>query len=529
LALQPSLAEAWHGRGNVLCDLCRYDEALAAYDKATALQRDFAKAWHGRGDALNHLDRHAEAAKSYTRALAIEPRFEFAKGLRLHEKMLCCDWDGLERLVAEIESDIEAGKFSAEPFGWLALSHSEKSLQKCAELYAQKRFPAQPVIAQLPRSRGGDKIRVGYLSGEFRAQATSFLLVGVLERHDREKFEVYAIDNGDDDGSETRRRVVDAVHRVVPTKHLTDAEAAARIRENEIDILVNLNGYFGEARMDVFAHRPAPIQVNFLGFPGTLGALYIDYIVADRTVIPASNAAFFTEKVVTLPHCYQPNDRSRPIAADVPSRVSQGLPEQGFVFCCFNNNFKINPRGFGVWMRILAQTEGSVLWLLEDSAAAAANLRREAETRGIAAERLVFAPRRLLADHLARHRCADLFLDTTPYGAHTTASDALWAGLPVLTALGATFASRVAASLLTTIGLPELIAADLDTYADLAVALAADRARLKEIRDKLAANRLTTPLFDSALYARHIEAAYGRMAERLRAGLPPDHFEVPNA
>jgi predicted O-linked N-acetylglucosamine transferase (SPINDLY family) len=526
LALHSGLPEVWQGRGNSLVDLRRYEEALASYDRVLALRPDWAISWHGRANALNHLERHTEAAKSYAKVLEIEPQFEFAKGLLLHEKMLGCDWAGIDRLAADIENDVTAGRLSAEPFGWQAITDSERSLQACAELYAARRFPETRRDADSVPIVEKGRIRIGYSSGEFREQATSFLLVGVLEQHDATKFELYAIDNGHDDQSETRKRINDSVHRVIDIKDLSDSEAAARIRENGIDILVNLNGYFGEARMDVFARRPAPIQINFLGFPGTLGARYIDYIIADRRVLPEDHKIFFTEKVAYLPHSYQPNDRSKKIAAQTAARAQQGLPDQGFVFCCFNNNFKIHPHSFGAWMRILAATKGSVLWLLEDNAAAAANLRKEAEARGIDAARLVFAPRLPLADHLARHRNADLFLDTQPYGAHTTASDALWAGLPVLTCLGKAFAGRVAASLLHAIELPELVAPDLETYESLAIELAHNPEKLAALRQKLADNRLTTSLFDTRRFTRHIEAVYSSIYERYAAGLPPGDIDV---
>ena len=529
LAINPDLADAWHGRGNVFVNLKRYDEALSAYDKALALKPDFAKAWHGRGNALNHLRRHDQAASAYAKVLEIEPHFEFTKGLFVHEKMLSCDWRGVDSLIREIEKDISSGELAAEPFGWLGIARSDRSLQKCAELYCKRRFPADcKSPGRLPFGTH-DKIRIGYSSGEFGQQATSLLLVGVLEQHDDTKFEIYAIDNGRDDLSETRRRINSAVHRVIDIKGRSRSEAAAAIRENQIDILVNLNGYFGEARMEMFAQRPAPIQVNYLGFPGTLGAGYIDYIIADKHVIPADHKMFFMEKVVYLPNCYQANDRSKEIGTGAVGRADMGLPDGGFVFCCFNNNFKVTPEIFNIWMRVLKKIEGGVLWLLEDNAAAAAHLRQEAVARGVSAERLVFAKRLPLPEHLARHRCADLFLDTLPCNAHTTASDALWAGLPLLTCLGDTFAGRVAASLLHAIDIPELITTTLGEYERLAIELATRPDKLAAIKQKLSDNRLTTPLFDTALFTRHLEAAYTAMAARHQAGLAPDHIDVPNA
>ncbi|MET0707717.1 MAG: hypothetical protein ABWY82_12885, partial [Tardiphaga sp.] len=314
---------------------------------------------------------------------------------------------------------------------------------------------------------------------------------------------------------------------IVEISGLSDPDAVAAIRARGIDILVNLNGYFGDGRTGVFARRAAPIQVNYLGFPGTLGATYMDYIIADAHVLPAEHRSFYVEKVVTLPNGYQANDDRKPIADGILTRRECGLPAQGFVFCCFNNAYKITPEVFDRWMRILAQVEGSVLWLLDDSATAVANLRREATARAVNADRLVFAARMPVAAHLARHRCADLFLDTLPYNAHTTASDALWAGLPLLTCRGETFAGRVAASLLANLDLPELIAATPAAYEHMAIELAADPSRLGAIRHKLAANRLTAPTFDTRLLARQIEAAFRAMVERRRAGLGPAHIAIP--
>lgn len=527
LSLKPNYPAAHFNRSKSLAELKRYDEALAACDKALGMKPDFAEAWFGRGFVFQQLRRPEEAAAAYARALQINPQLPLLKGNLLHQKMLCCDWAGTDRLIAEIERDLASGQLSAEPFGWQGVAKSQRSLQRCAELYSVARFPANPGQPAPRRIGASGKIRIGYLSGEFRQQATSLLLVGVLEQHDRQRFDVLAIDNGWDDGSETRRRIDASVQGVINIRELSDPQAAAAIRNAGIDVLVNLNGYFGEARTRVFARRPAPIQVNYLGFPGTLGATYLDYIIADRYVIPPAHQLFYTEKVITLPNSYQANDRNKEISTRDFSRAECGLPASAMVFCCFNNAYKITPEIFDVWMRILQRVEGSVLWLLEDAPAAVANLRREAVARGVDAGRLVFAPRMPLPDHLGRHRCADLFLDTLPYGAHTTASDALWAGLPVLTCLGETFAGRVSASLLSSLSVPELIAATLADYEGMAVELAVDQDRRANIRQKLSDHRLTTPLFDTALFTRHLEAAFTAMVERHRAGLAPDHIVVP--
>jgi predicted O-linked N-acetylglucosamine transferase (SPINDLY family) len=527
LTLKPDLAEAWLGRSSILFNLRRYDEALLACDKALALKPGLAEAWLSRGHILNRLKRHDEAAKALAEVLKVAPQHPFAKGMLLHQKMLSCDWTDVDALIAEIDEDVVSGKLSAEPFGWQGVAKSPRSLQLCAELYNRHNFPDSGKVATGRPVVHRDRIRIGYLSGELRDQATSHLIVGLLEHHDKSRFEIYGIDNGWDDGSEIRRRINASVHRIVDIARLSDAAAAAAIRENEIDILVNLNGYFGEHRTAVFADRCAAIQVNYLGFPGTLGASYMDYIIADQHVIPESHKEFYSEKVVYLPNCYQANDNTQPIGVRDFTRAELGLPENGFVFSCFNNNYKILPDVFDCWMRILEKVDGSALWLVEDNAIAVANLRKEAAARGINPDRLVFARRVPLSDHLARHRLADLFLDTLPYNAHTTASDALWAGLPVLTCVGEAFAGRVGASLLHAIRLPELITSTLDLYEQTAIDLATHPEKLASIRCKLGENRLTTPLFDTKLFTRHIEAAFAIMHERRQAGLDPEDFGVP--
>ena len=527
LAIDPELAGAWLGRGNVFNELQQYDEAFAAYEKALALDPELAAVWRGRGNILNKLKLHQDASAAFAEALKLDHQYPFLKGVLLHQKMLCCDWRGVENLIAEIESDIFSGRLSGEPFGWQGVARSPRSLQLCAELYNRDTFPAprtSPAI-RAPTSHG--KIRIGYCSGEFRNQATSHLLVGVLECHDRSRFEIYTVDNGWDDNSDVRRRITRSVNGLINVTQLSDLSADTIIREKQIDILVNLNGYFGEERTNLFAQRPAPVQVNYLGFPGTLGASYIDYIVADHCVIPEDDKIFYNEKIVYLPNCYQPNDRSKKIATHNFTRQECELPETGFVFCCFNNNYKIVPETFDVWMRILSKVSGSILWLIEDNKSVVENLRKEATSRGVNSDRLIFAKRLPLAEHLARHRLAGLFLDTLPYNAHTTASDALWASLPVLTQIGQTFSGRVAASLLNAVGLPELITSTPQAYEELAVELATNSEKLAAIKCKLADNRLTTPLFDTQLYTRHIEAAYTAMYERYRAGLPPDDIYVP--
>jgi protein O-GlcNAc transferase len=526
LVLRPDLAEAWLGQGNVFFLLKRYQDATASYDRALAIRPDLVEAQLGRGNVLSALKRHEEAAKAYTAALTLAPAPPFTQGLLLHQKLLACDWSGIDVLMKGVDKDLVAGRLSVEPFVLQGFSNSPRTLQRCARLYCEERYPAGITEGLQERTPDHEKIRIGYLSGEFREQATSHLIAGVLEHHDRSRFEIYAFDNGWDDRSEIRRRIDAAVHEMIEIRRLSDPSALASIREKKIDILVNLNGYFGEQRTQLSARRAAPIQVNYLGFPGTLGASYMDYIIADRLVIPEDHQIFYDEKVVYLPNCYQANDSKRKIAEKLPSRRGCGLPESGFVFCCFNNSYKILPNVFDRWMRILSQVEYSVLWLLSDNHETKANLQREASARSIDPQRLIFAKPIPPAEHLARHAVADLFLDTMPCNAHTTASDALWAGLPLLTCMAESFSGRVAASLLHAIGLPELVTTTLADYERLAVDLALYPKKLAELKDKLANNRLTTPLFDTKLVTQHLESAYVAMWDRYRAGLKPDHIQI---
>jgi protein O-GlcNAc transferase len=559
LALQPGSAETWNDRGAALQALRRHDEALASFDRALALAPKLAGAHNNRGVSLWQTGRIDEAAASFdaaiaadpqavaalnnrgamlwarkkdyaaavrdlTTVLSLDPDYPDARGHLLHLKMYACDWTDFAAEKARIDQGVRAGKMAVEPFVYLALSDNPQDLLGCARLYGQKEFPARPPLWNGNVRKPG-KIRLGYVSGEFREQATAFLTAGLYEHHDKNRFELIAFDNGGSDGSVLRARLEAAFDRFVDISGLSAEEAAKRVRAEEIDILINLNGYFGKMRMDLFALRPAPIQVSFLGFPASLGVSYIDYILADAEVIAPAEQQFFTEQVVFLPGTYQVNDDRRAPALPDTDRAAQGLPQKAFVFCYFNQSFKLTPETFGLWMRILAQVEGSVLWLLEDNLLLAGNLRRQAAAHGIDASRLIFAPFVEQKAHLARLGLGDLFLDSLPCGAHTTASDALWAGLPLITRRGSSFAGRVAASLLQAAGLPELITQSAEEFEALAVALARDPERLAVIRRKLA-SVADTPLFDTDAFRRGIEAAYTTMVETWQSGAPKRGFTV---
>ena len=528
IALNPDYAEAWSNRGVVLHDLKCFEEALASYDKALALKPDNAEARFSLGVTLQGLKRFEEALASYDKALALNADMPYALGNWLLTTMFLCDWKGLDAACDKITKRIDTGDRASTPFPVLAIPSSLAQQRKCADIYIQDKFPANPCLPPFGEKYAHDRIRIGYFSADFHNHATAYLMAELFELHDRSKVEVIGFSYGVSSSGAMRKRLETAFDRFIDVSAKTDQEIALLARTFEIDIAIDLKGFTQDSRTGIFAMRPAPVQVNYLGYPGTMGADYIDYLIADPTLIPPEHIPHYSEKIVYLPHTYQVNDSHRKISDRGMSRKDAGLPKEGFVFCCFNSNFKITPDVFAVWMRLLQKVEGSVLWLFEGDSTAASNLRQEAKKRGISADRLVFAERMDLSDHLARYRLADVFLDTLYCNAHTTASDALWAGLPVLTCLGETFAGRVAASLLNAIGLPELIARSHDEYESLALALATDPQRLSAIKQKLAQNRTTHPLFDTALFTRHIESAYAAMWERHQAGLSPDHIHVPD-
>jgi protein O-GlcNAc transferase len=526
LALNPQHVEAWSNKGVSYAELKCYEEALAHYDKAIELNPQYIEAWSNKGTALSELKRYEAAAKSFHQALVLNPELPFGKGVLLHAKMLACDWQGVDSLYRSICQDITENKKSAHPFGFQGICNDELLLQKCAEIFSNTKFSASPQFDFEHLKREGGKIRVGYLCGEFREQATAILMTEIWELHDKSRFEIVALDNGWDDKSPRRKRIEAAFDEWIDISRMSDDQAAALIADKEIDILVNLNGFFGKPRQGIFAKKPAPIEVNYLGFPGTIGSTYMDYLIADNVVIPKESRQYYTEKIVHLPHCYQANDSSRKIDGRKFSKKELGLPEEGFVFCCFNNSYKILPQMFDIWMRLLHSIPGSVLWLIEDNQDATRHLQQEAQARGISAARIIFAKRVPLSEHLGRHQCADLFLDTLPYNAHTTASDALWAGLPVLTCTGTSFAGRVASSMLTVLDLPELITTSVAQYESLAYELASQPEKLHQIKTKLAKNRLHSPLFNADLIARELESAYLAMYKRFQEGLPPEHINL---
>jgi protein O-GlcNAc transferase len=559
IAINPNYNEAYNGLGNTLRALGLYEQAIAQYEKALAIapnyhiarinvgdvlhaqghpqdalteydrvltvNKDDADALSKKGVALNGLKRYGEALICFERALAVNTEQQDAFDGLLHAAAAACDWRLTERLSHEIQARVRKRKF-VDAFGFLGYSDDPSLQLKCAETYIAQKVPVspKPLAAGVPWRN--QKIRVAYLSHGFHRHPTAYLTAELFEIHDRSRFEIIGVSTGPDDRSEIRARLIKAFDQFHDVRARSDDDVAKLIHDLRVDIVIDRSGYTTNARPEILARRPAPIQVNYIGFPGTLGAEFYDYIIADQTVLPFDQQRYYAEKIVHLPDSYLVNDSKRPSAVGAPTRASAGLPDHCFVFCSFNDSYKITPQMFDIWMRLLARVEGSVLWLLRGNSAAEENLRREAAARGIDPDRLVFAGWVSLEDHLARHQLADLFLDSLPYNAHTTASDALWAGLPIVTCIGRSSAGRVAASLLKAIGTPDLITTTLEDYEALALRLATEPPLLDEFRATLRRNRLIAPLFDSQRYRRNIEAAYIQMWERWQHGERPRAFTV---
>jgi len=522
LASQPGSIDAWLGRGIAQLKLGRTDDALTSFKHTLALKADLVAAHLGKGDALQLLGRVAEAQASFAQALSLSSDTTYIFGNWLMAKMRACEWEGLADAFGTLEAALEAGEPLSTPFPVLATPLSAAHQKLAAEAFCNRLITALPSI---PRRRGhARRIRLAYLSSDLCEHAVARAIAPLIEAHDRAQFEVIAFSLAPAAEGPMRLHLKKACDQFIDVHAVTDDDVVGLARRLEIDIAIDLNGFTGSARPQLFAKRAAPVQVSFIGYPGTTGNSLVDYKIADATVIPEDMRVHFTEKIVTLPHSYLVTGFGA--STQAPSRQEAGLPEAGFVFCCFNNSYKILPDVFDVWMRLLRQTPASVLWLVDDNSSATANLWAEAEKRGVTKDRLIFAPRMDLRSHLARLPLADLFLDTFSYNAHTTALAMLWAGVPVVTKLGDKFAARVGGSLLNAIGLPELICGSIPDYEAVALKLANDAEAMRTLRDKLARHRQGCPLFDVNLYARHVEAAFKEMWRRNRVGLPADHITI---
>lgn len=523
LHLRSNDATTWSNKGIALYALKKPNEALAAYEQATQLSPQYAQAWANKAAFFHDQKQYPQAIAAYEEALRLEPSIHYAAGEMLHAKMKICDWNNIEIEIKSLERAIEATQLASSPFPMVVASSSESINFQVAKLYAKDQFS----IYAKPHFRPNNseqKIRIAYYSNDFFNHATAYLMAELFELHDREKFEIAAFSFGPKTQDAMQLRLQKNFDQFMDVSNMSDQEVADLSRQMEIDIAIDLKGYTTNSRPEIFALGAAPLQINYLGYPGTMGAEFMDYIIADTVLIPECNQQYFSEKIIYLKNSYQVNDSKREISDRKFSRSELNLPESKFVFCCFNNNFKILPTTLDLWARILSKVPDSVLWLLEDNLLAKESLIKQAEIRGIARDRLIFAERMNLSDHLARHQVADLFLDTLPCNAHTTASDALWAGLPVLTQLGETLAGRVAGSLLTAIGLPELITHSSNDYEELAVDLATSPLKLIEIKEKLLLNKLSAPLFDAVLFTRGIEDAFIKIYQRYQMGSPPQNL-----
>lgn len=521
IAADPAYADAHSHRGRALLALGRKPEGLVSALRATQIDPASVTAWIVLGSLFSSMQHYELALKALRSAQRLAPSRPGLAGLLLQTQMLCCEWDGLDALVANVAAHLEAGKDAVHPFYWQAIASSPQRLLQAAQNRqrgAGRGLPPPPIF---PTPKTHRRIRIGYLSGELNLAPNGLVMAGVFDQHDRAAFDIIAFDNSRDDGTLLRQRLIRAFSRVIDVRKLSDAKLADVIRAEEIDIIVDLNGFFGNTRSDALRYRAAPIQVSFLGCPATSGAAWFDYAIADAIVVPDAERHWHSEAIVHLPGTYYPADRQRVISDRQFTRADCDLPQTGFVFCCFNHCHKILPATFARWMRILGAVEGSVLWLLDAHPVATANLKKQAVRLGIDPARLVFAKFLPPDEHLARHRCADLMLDSLPYNGHTTTTDALWAGLPVLTLVGSTWPGRVAASVLHALDLPELVTTDGAAFELNAILLATQPEALAAVRQRLADRRLTAPLFDSARFTRNLETAYRAMHRRVLDGLPP--------
>ncbi|WP_290870498.1 tetratricopeptide repeat protein [Aquabacterium sp.] len=524
LALKPDYIEALINSGTLLRESHQHMAALERFNRVLAINPDYETALGNCAILLTEFKRSEQAIGMFQRLLHINPNYDYGLGLLSYERMHICDWTDFDTLVQSITDGVRASQRVCKSLGFMAINDQAADHLLCARTFAAHKFPPTTPLWTGERYRH-DRIRIAYVSPDLREHPVGHLMAGIFEQHDKRRFETIAISLGIDDQSRLRERMLRSFDHFLDARLMGSADIARRMREMEVDIAIDLAGYTSDSRTDVFSHRPAPVQVNYLGYPGTLGLDCIDYLIADRHVIPPAHQAYYDEKVVYLPDSYLPAAGGIQIAERTPTRAECGLPDEGVVFCSFNHDYKIAPHMFTVWMRLLREVPGSVLWLMSRNEVSQRNLRAHAQAQGVAPERLVFAQRvPRVEDHLARYRQADLFLDTHPYNAHTTAADALMAGLPVVTYMGQSFPSRVAGSLLHTAGLPELATASLADYEALALALARDPARRQTLKDRLAAQRQQASLFDSATFCRQLETIYTALWRQAQLGTVRDEL-----
>lgn len=525
LSINPYNAEGWLNKGVLLSTLQLPVEALKCFELAIKFNPISVDAWSNKGNALFSIKDYINSIAAYENAIALDDQMEFLLGNLAYTKLIVANWKDYEQSLRLIIEEVGLGKPVIFPFAFLAMVDSPKMQQMVARIWSSHMQANHKLLTCLNKNNNS-RIRIGYFSADFYDHATAYLMSEFFELHDRNQFEIYAFSFGPNLNDQSSVRLKAAFDHFIDVSNFSDEEVALKSRELKIDIAVDLKGYTKGFRTGIFSYRAAPIQVNYLGYPGTMATDCIDYIIADKVLIPDYNKIFFDEKIVFLPNCYQVNDTKKTVSQNITTRTDHCLPESGFVFCCFNNNYKITPPIFDSWARILEKVDNSVLWLLSDNHWAKENLLKEGLARGIEEARLVFADRIELSEHLARHKLADLFLDTTPYNAHTTTSDALWLGLPVITLIGDSFPSRVAASLLNSMGMPDLITETQAEYESLAIEIANDPSKLNALKLRLRENRSTHPLFNTPLITSNIEDAYLQMFKLHQSDLPPSDIYV---
>lgn len=506
LQVQPDYVEVLLNSGALLRGQFRHREALERFNSILTNHPEHTGALANCGILLTEFKQSEAAIRMFERLTEIAPDYDYGLGLLFYERMHICDWRSFDVLSRQIIDGVRTGKRVCKSLAFMSASDQAEDHLRAARIFSSHHCPPSARTYWKGETYRHDKIRIAYVSPDFREHPVAHLITGVLEQHDKSRFETIAISLGIDDQSRLRRRLLKAFDRFIDARDLNAEQTAQLMREMEVDIAIDLGGYTSDTRTAIFSFRPAPVQVNYLGYPGSMGSDYYDYIIADRHVIPLDQQQYYSEKVAYLPNSYLPIDNSVCISERTPSREECGLPEDAFVFCSFSHDYKISPQVFEVWMRLLSRVPGSVLWLVSRGTLAQSNLRAQAQSQGVDPSRLVFASRvPLIEDHLARYRQADLFLDTNPYNAHTTAADALMAGLPVVTFTGSAFPSRVAGSLLYSAGLPELVTNSLLQYESVALLLASDAPRLAQIKLQLRQNMRNQPLFDTTAFCRNLE------------------------
>ncbi len=519
--------EAHNSKAFILQRLQRFDEAIECWENVIKINSNFISAHINLGHTFFDLKRFEKALKSYNDAFVLNPEYPFLLGQLIYTKLKISNWKNLKENLEELEKNILNLKKTSSPFPILAFFDSPPLQKISAEIWAKEYFIKNNKMEDIFRRVTNKKIRIGYYSADFKNHAVGSLIANMLELHDKSKFEIFGFYFGTKTNDKIHNRIVKSCDNFLDISSMDDKEVAKLSRNLNIDIAIDLMAHSGAInRFGIFINKCAPIQVNFLGYPGTSGSDCIDYLIADKNLIPKKNQKYYSEKIVYLPNTYQPNDCTRKIPKKIFEKKELGLPEKSFVLCCFNAHYKITPSVFKIWMKLLKNNKNSILWLLEDNPTSCKNLRLEASLEGIKSERIIFAKRIPVDEHLLRHKVADLFIDTFPYTAHTTCSDSLWAGLPVLTYIGESFASRVAASLLNAIDLPELIASSKNEYEAMAIKIMNDPNYLKEIKTKLEKNKLEKPLFNTKLFTKHLEMAFTKMQQRFNENKKLENIEI---